>query len=182
MITYFWGFDLDGKTAIPWQYEFVKDGFHSFCVACLTVQKSDSPAAWCVNHAALLHLIETIPHDVCGNSRDCIVCKNRIKPADGVCFSCVCASMLKIQRGLGYTDSPEETTVCDIAEEVVAARKKFPGSEFLLAALMEEVGELARAFLQNEGQQRVYDEAKQVACVALRIMEEGDSTFDPITI
>lgn len=70
---------------------------------------------------------------------------------------------------------------CDLLEEVVRARAKFPGNRFLLAALTEEVGELARAYLQREGRERVRREALQVACVAMRIYEEGDATFDDVT-
>ncbi|KAB0665635.1 hypothetical protein F6V25_07895 [Oryzomonas japonica] len=67
----------------------------------------------------------------------------------------------------------------DVAEEIQAARKKFPDNGHLLAALVEEVGELATAYLENEGTSRVWDEAKQVACVAARIATEGDSDFFP---
>lgn len=70
-----------------------------------------------------------------------------------------------------------DKTVGDVDEEVQRARTKFPGNRLLLAALMEEVGELARAYLQREGHERVRKEAIQVACVALRIAEEGDATF-----
>ena len=65
--------------------------------------------------------------------------------------------------------------------EVMRARTKFPDNAFLLAALMEEVGELAKAYLQRQGTIRIKNEAVQVACVAMRIFEEGDSTFDTIT-
>ena len=32
-------------------------------------------------------------HDVCENSRDCIVCQKRIQPMSGICFSCHAASV-----------------------------------------------------------------------------------------
>jgi NTP pyrophosphatase (non-canonical NTP hydrolase) len=64
-----------------------------------------------------------------------------------------------------------------IDDEVVAARSKFPGNAHMLAALVEEVGELAQAMLQGQPIQRIIDEAKQVACVAIRIIEEGDADF-----
>lgn len=70
-------------------------------------------------------------------------------------------------------------TKYDIAAELKAARKKFPNPEHLFAALTEEVGELAKALL-DEPAQAVYDEAKQVATMAIRIMEEGDPTFDAL--
>ena len=68
-------------------------------------------------------------------------------------------------------------TIEDVAAEVARARAKFPNNEHLLAALVEEVGELARAYLDNEGHGRVYAEAIQVACMAVRIADESDSAF-----
>jgi hypothetical protein len=65
-----------------------------------------------------------------------------------------------------------------LADEVMRARRKFPGRMHLLAALNEETGELARAYLDAEGVDRVRAEALQVACVAMRIYEEGDAAFD----
>lgn len=76
---------------------------------------------------------------------------------------------------------PFALTLFDVEEEVIRARTKFPGNRFLLAALMEEVGELAQAILQNQGVGRVRHEATQVACVAIRIFEEGDASFADIT-
>lgn len=72
-------------------------------------------------------------------------------------------------------------TLEELKLEVIRARTKFPDNALLLAALMEEVGELAKAYLQRQGNVSVQREALQVACVALRIYEEGDSTFDNIT-
>ena len=83
-----------------------------------------------------------------------------------------------IDRGFGYHNSPRGGTVEDIAEEVVRARAKFPDNRHLLAALTEEVGELAQAILQKKPREEVQKEARQVACVAIRIIEEGDSAFD----
>jgi hypothetical protein len=65
--------------------------------------------------------------------------------------------------------------------ELAKARTKFPGNRFLLAALTEEVGELAQQLLQRGHPSNVFKEAIQVACVALRIAAEGDATFDDIT-
>ncbi len=62
--------------------------------------------------------------------------------------------------------------------EVCRARTKFPERKHLLAALTEETGELARSFLDCEGPDRIRAEALQVACVAMRIYEEGDASFD----
>lgn len=68
-----------------------------------------------------------------------------------------------------------------LCHELVAARSKFPGNRFLLAALVEEVGELASAILQKSQISHIVKEAIQVACVAVRIAEEGDSSFSDIT-
>lgn len=76
---------------------------------------------------------------------------------------------------------PEHGTVIDISKEVVRARTKFPGNRLLLAALTEEVGELAKAMLQDRPIEEIRREAIQVACVAIRIIEEGDSSFANLT-
>ena len=65
----------------------------------------------------------------------------------------------------------------DVQNEIFRARKKFPTNDLLMVALTEEVGELAKA-LVDEPKDRVYEEAIQVACVAIRIATEGDSTVD----
>ncbi len=72
---------------------------------------------------------------------------------------------------------PEALTVEAVKAEVIKARLKFPGNNHLLAALTEEVGELAQALLQGKSRDEVEKEAIQVACVALRIIEEGDAAF-----
>lgn len=68
-----------------------------------------------------------------------------------------------------------------LADELIAARAKFPGNRLLLAALTEEAGELAKALLQRAGREKIQHEALQVACVAMRIYEEGDATFAAIS-
>ncbi len=73
-----------------------------------------------------------------------------------------------------------EMVAC-LQNEVMRARAKFPGNRHLLAALTEEVGELAQAILQRKPHSEVVEEAIQVACVAMRIAEEGDSAFDDLT-
>lgn len=73
---------------------------------------------------------------------------------------------------------PKMKTLYAVAAEVVRARKKHPGNAHLLAALTEEVGKLAQALLEDQGEERVRSEAMQCACVAIRIMEEGDSDFE----
>jgi NTP pyrophosphatase (non-canonical NTP hydrolase) len=65
----------------------------------------------------------------------------------------------------------------DILAELGQARAKFPGKNVTFAALVEEVGELATA-LFSESQERVREEAIQVAVMAMRIVLDGDHTFD----
>ncbi|MFZ4397650.1 MAG: hypothetical protein ACOYOU_18725 [Kiritimatiellia bacterium] len=67
----------------------------------------------------------------------------------------------------------------ETVQEVYRARKKFPGNQHLLAALMEEVGELAKEMLEHGNSRHARTEAMQVACVAIRIMTEGDSDYTP---
>jgi hypothetical protein len=62
-----------------------------------------------------------------------------------------------------------------ISKEVARAREKHPGNAHLLAALVEEVGELAKDLLEGNPGWRA--EAIQVATVAVRILEEGDGDF-----
>ncbi len=65
----------------------------------------------------------------------------------------------------------------DLNCEVARARRKFPSNRHMLAALTEEVGETARALMEGEGRARIRAEALQVACVAMRLYEEGDSDY-----
>lgn len=74
-----------------------------------------------------------------------------------------------------------DASLIALRDEVARAREKFPGSRFLLSALMEETGELAQAFLQRLPQEERRREALQVACVAMRIYEEGDPIYDELT-
>jgi len=73
------------------------------------------------------------------------------------------------------------TTLDAVAAEVIKGRLKFPGGKALLPALMEEVGELAKALLQKRPKDEWQMEAIQVACVAIRIVEEGCPEFDELT-
>jgi NTP pyrophosphatase (non-canonical NTP hydrolase) len=76
-----------------------------------------------------------------------------------------------------------EEAIHDIRNELVKARKHF-GNSHTLAALQEEVGELAQAMIDLEMEQvgaqdsDVYEEAVQVAAMAIRVATEGDDTFD----
>lgn len=72
---------------------------------------------------------------------------------------------------------PERKLADDILAELVRARTKFPGKNVTFAALVEEVGELATATFE-EGRERVRKEAVQVAVMAMRMVLDGDHTFD----
>ena len=72
---------------------------------------------------------------------------------------------------------PSDLTLTAISAEVLRARLKHPGNVHLLAALVEEVGELSRALLEGKSWDDIEIEAIQVACVAVRIIEEGEGDF-----
>ena len=67
------------------------------------------------------------------------------------------------------------STTFELIAELLRGRTKFPGSRFMLAALVEEVGELAEAIFAGNAK-AIREEAVQVAAVAIRIAEEGDDT------
>lgn len=77
-------------------------------------------------------------------------------------------------------------TLHAVAVEVERARAKFPSNRHMFAALAEEVGELADVLNQAEdkpGDRKrltadLTKEAMQVACVAARLIDEGDVEFD----
>lgn len=75
-----------------------------------------------------------------------------------------------------------------VSEELGRARAKFPGNTLMLAALTEELGELAEAVGDAEllpptspgregAELAVHEEAVQVAAMACRLATEGDSGF-----
>lgn len=76
-------------------------------------------------------------------------------------------------------DDHRETArfLADVEAEVRRARDKFPVANLTMAALTEEVGELAKAML-DEPWKRVRAEAVQVAAMALRVALDGDLSFD----
>lgn len=82
-----------------------------------------------------------------------------------------------------YLDATNDANfLAAINAEVERARKKFPGDNLTLAALTEEVGELAQAALHiREGKhadwERVWKEAVQVAVMAMRMATEGDASI-----
>lgn len=61
--------------------------------------------------------------------------------------------------------------------ELERARTKFPDSEGAMCALTEEVGELAKALL-DESPSRIKAEGIQVICMVVRLLSEGDRTLD----
>jgi hypothetical protein len=71
--------------------------------------------------------------------------------------------------------TPSLLALAAVAAEVQRGRVKFPGNRFMLAALAEEIGELAEAMVKGDAE-GIHREAIQVAAVALRIAEEGDAT------
>jgi hypothetical protein len=78
--------------------------------------------------------------------------------------------------------APEPATMAALFAEVRRARTIHPGRRQLLAALMEEVGELAKAIIEDAPREDIEEEAIHVAAVAIRILEEGDETHgvDPL--
>lgn len=73
---------------------------------------------------------------------------------------------------------PEYDLLGDICAELIRARRKFPGKNVTLAALVEEVGELAKATFE-ESADRVRKEAVQVAVMAMRMILDGDHCYEP---
>jgi len=71
----------------------------------------------------------------------------------------------------------EQRLAADILAELGRARAMFPGRNVTFAALVEEVGELATATFE-ESRESVRKEAIQVAVMAMRIVLDGDHTFD----
>jgi hypothetical protein len=74
-------------------------------------------------------------------------------------------------------DLKVERLLEDVVVELTKARAKFPGKNVTFAALVEEVGELATATFE-ESSDRVRKEAVQVAVMAMRVVLDGDHTFD----
>lgn len=68
-----------------------------------------------------------------------------------------------------------------IRAELQQARQKFPVPKHMLAAMFEEVGELANALIEHETGNKtaaeIFQEAVQVAVTAIRVATEGDTDF-----
>lgn len=77
--------------------------------------------------------------------------------------------------------NPDEEFLAGLEAELIHARAKFPGTQYVTVALMEEVGELAQAMLKVEASKwpksRIHEEAIQVAAMAMRVATEGDTSF-----
>lgn len=78
--------------------------------------------------------------------------------------------------------SPDGLVFIMVRDELRSARGAFPGTTHALAALVEEVGELAEALMEHDRKQgtsvsEVLREAVQVACMGIRIAVEGDENF-----
>lgn len=65
--------------------------------------------------------------------------------------------------------------LAEVKAEILRAQSKFPANSLATIALTEEVGELAKALL-DESPERVRAEAVQVACMAFRAGIEGDKS------
>lgn len=76
-----------------------------------------------------------------------------------------------------YPRNFSRDTAYELDAEIGSARAKFPANRHMLAALTEEVGELAESLIDGQGREREQAEAVQVACVAVRLYEEGDGDF-----
>ncbi len=78
-------------------------------------------------------------------------------------------------------DKDAEKFLANVLDEVFLAKTKFPSSVCCLAALHEESGELAQAMLKHAAGKwpasRVYEEALQVAAMAMRCALEGDPSL-----
>ncbi len=94
----------------------------------------------------------------------------------------ICQCVAPDQQAHERLTSPDGMVFTMIRDELVAARKAFPENTHKLAALMEEVGELAQAMMHHDRKLgtsavEVLREAIQVACMAVRIAVEGDENF-----
>jgi NTP pyrophosphatase (non-canonical NTP hydrolase) len=71
--------------------------------------------------------------------------------------------------------------ISELRRELERARTKFPSANFSTLALVEEVGELAQAVLKVRAGKapatRIFDEALQVAAMAMRVALETDESL-----
>lgn len=78
--------------------------------------------------------------------------------------------------GRSLTDV-EQLFVVDFIICLNKAQTKYPGNRNRLDALVEEVGEVATALMDNEGAERVRAECIDVAVTAMRLAIEGDAAY-----
>lgn len=93
-------------------------------------------------------------------------------------YKCDCEGCLSVMLDHSEGGSTGQAFLIDVAKEINRARK-IHRNEHMMAGLMEECGELAKALQENHGPIRVWIEATHVACVAARIALEGDGDFAP---
>jgi hypothetical protein len=87
------------------------------------------------------------------------------------------ADMLeRMERDAQEQEWEEQQILADILAELHRAQVKFPSPAGCMTALTEEVGELAKALL-DEPLSCVRAEAVQVAVMAIRVALEGDPTL-----
>lgn len=81
----------------------------------------------------------------------------------------------KLEAYANATFAPVENSAFfdDVQLEWKHAVAKYPEPNKNLAALIEEVGEVARALLENAPREQLYNECVQVATMALRISQES---------
>jgi len=65
----------------------------------------------------------------------------------------------------------------EVGDQVRRERQLFPGNRHHLSTLVMELGELAEALMKSDQPAVVREEAVRVACIALRIAAEGDTSF-----
>ena len=95
---------------------------------------------------------------------------------------CLCLDVSRIAQERVFTR--EGKFLKRLLQEVERARENFPENQAMMAALMEEVGELAQALIEHDRrgseeipESEILAEAVQVAAMALRVALEGDQSF-----
>lgn len=94
----------------------------------------------------------------------------------------ICQCVAPDQQAHERLTSPDGLVFTMIRDELIAARKAFPGTTHMLCALTEEVGELHQAMMEHDRKQgtsatEILREAVQVAAMAIRVAVEGDENF-----
>jgi uncharacterized coiled-coil protein SlyX len=97
-------------------------------------------------------------------------------PYDNAAIAVVTAALQIYEREAVTSPTVHHSTIYALNQEIARGRAKFPKNDLMLAALTEELGELAEAWYTGNTDD-VRREVLQVAGVAVRIAEEGDATF-----